>query len=186
MTLIGLAPLTAWLIGSGIVLAAPPVYQSSAMIRVEVPDGNPAALRREAAKLKSDSIVKPATRALTPDGRAPKDPMAEYALWTSLTVTEQAGPNLIKVAARGSDPGEARRKVLAVAQAYEQSLGEAAQQRLIYVDPPEASPARVADDTRMMLGVAGFAVLGLLLSIPLLRHLEQTMPLRSLALPLPN
>jgi capsular polysaccharide biosynthesis protein len=184
MAAIGLMPFGAWLVGSGIVLATPPVYQSGAILRVDASPGAREEIRREVARLKSDSVVGPAAQSLTRQtGRAPADPMSAYLLWSSLSVKEQAGPNLIKLEVRSSAPGEARRIVMAVVEAYERNLNEAtsaanAPARLVYVDPLDMLPSRVAAETRMMLGLAGMALLGLLLCIPLLRRLELAMPMK--------
>ncbi len=187
MALIGLMPFGAWLVGTGIVWATPPLYQSGAVLRVDASPGGREKVRQEVARLKSDSVVGPAAQALAPGtGGTSSDPMSAYILWSSLSVKEQPGTNLIKVEARGAAPEEARRIVMAVVEAYERDLGEttslaSASRRLVYVDPLGMLPSRVADETRMMLGVAGIALIGLLLCIPLLRRLELAMPMRGLA-----
>lgn len=187
MAAIGLLPFGVWLVGSGIVLAAPPVYQSAAVLRVDSAGGNQDHIRQAAARLKSDTIIGMAARTLRQphDGSSP-DPMSAYLLWSSLSVNAQAGRDLITVQARGAAPEEARRIVMAVIDAYQHDARKTTSalnvpSRLVYLDPPASPPARVGDETRLMLGVAGIATIGLLLCIPLLRGLELAMPLRRLA-----
>jgi hypothetical protein len=179
MIVLGLLPFAIWLIGSGIVMVTPPVYHGGAMVRIDT-EANPSP-HATSERLKSDEVVERAARSLA--GDAAPDPMSEYLLWSSLSVTGNAGPNLVKLEARSAQPHEARRMVMAVVDAYEKTLREsspdAAQPKaLVYVTPVEAGAMRVSDETRMMLGIAGFASICLLLCIPFLRFVEGAMPLR--------
>ncbi|WP_367874492.1 hypothetical protein [Luteolibacter sp. Populi] len=169
-------PFAIWLLGSGIAWVTPATYHSGVLLRVE--PGN-AALH----ELKSEGVMGPAATALA-GGDA--DPMAAYLLWSSITVAQGPAANLIKVEARSARAEEARRTVLAVAEAYRTHRSRAADgsplPALIYVDPVEVAPLRVPDETRMMLGIAGLASICLLLCVPFLRRLEQAMPLRPLGI----
>lgn len=180
MIAIGLLPFAAWLIGSGIVAVTPPVYHGGAMVRIDAearPD-----LRAASERLKSNEVVGLAARSLAGDAaKGMPDPMSEYLLWSSLSVTGSAGPNLVKLEARSARPGEAQRMVMAVVEAYEKTLASpeaSAPKALVYVAPVEAEPMRVSDETRIMLGIAGFASICLLGCIPFLRYVEGSMPLR--------
>jgi len=183
---IGLLPFGAWLIGSGIVLVTPPVYYGSAMVRI-APPASGSDLHEACELLRSDEVVEMAAKSLAGGQTHAPDPMLEYLLWSSLSVSGKEGSNLVKLEARSREPGEARRIVMAVAEAYEKKIRESSPEvalptALVYVTPTEAEPARVPDETRMMLGIAGFASMCLLLCVPLLRYMEGAMPL-SLKLP---
>jgi len=168
-------PFAIWLLGSGIAWVTPATYHSGVLLRVDT--GN--ALH----ELKSEGVMGPAAASLA-GGDA--DPMAAYLLWSSITVAQGPGANLIKVEARSDRAEEARRTVLAVADAYRTHRSQAgdgsALPALIYVDPVEVAPLRVPDQTRMMLGIAGLASICLLLGVPFLCRLEQAMPLRPLGI----
>ena len=184
ISLLALLPFGAWLIGSGIVMVTPPVYRSGALLRVNDSEGRKGNAHQEGERLKSGDVVGQAARTLAGVGQgATTDPMSEYILWSSLSVNESAGPNLIRVEARSGEPDEARRIVMAVVDAYEKNLhaanpDAAVSKALVYVAPMESEPTRVPDETRMVLGIAGFASLCMLLCIPFLRYIEDTMPLR--------
>jgi len=182
-SLIALVPFAMWLIGSGIVWMTPAVYRSGAILKVAAPSGGPAAIHQESERMKSDDVIGRAAGALAGNGRkAGNDAMDAYILWSSLSISENAGPNLIKVEARSARPEEARRILMAVVEAYQAARGNAADgapaTALVYLDPVGAAPARVSDETRMVLGIAGVASLCLLLCIPFLRYIERAMPLR--------
>ena len=170
-------PFAVWLIGSGIVWATPASYHSAALLHVE--EGF------SIQDLKSGAVMNSAAATLT-QGAASSDPMSSYLLWSSVTVAPGPAANLVKLEARSDQAEEARRTVVAVAEAYRahhQSHASAdgkatPMPTLVYVDPVEVAPARVTDETRMMLGIAGMALLGLLLCVPFLRYIEEAMPLK--------
>ena len=175
-------PFAAWLIGSCIVHVTPPVYHGGAMVRVAADSTEGS--RKVCEELRSGAVVEMAARTLAGSGpEGAVDPMMEYLLWSSLSVQEMAGSNLVKLEARSSRPGEAERMVVAVVDAYEKnarrtSPADSSPKALVYLAPMESEPARVSDEMRMMLGIAGFASICLLLCIPLLRYVEGSMPLR--------
>ncbi len=166
-------PFAMWGLGSGIVWAVPATYRSVALVRAA--EGGTAAIE----SMKSPAVMEQAARSLAAEGGR-NDPMAAYSLWSSVTVTPNAGPELVKLEARSGDAEEARRMVLAVAHAWRSAHGDASAQApsLVYVDPPEDAPQRVPDGTRMALGLAGSATLCLLLCIPMLLFVERRVPLR--------
>ena len=169
--LIACIPFAVWLVGSGIVWATPATYSSTALLRVEggcsIQD------------LKSGAVMNSAAATLS-DGAASSDPMSTHLLWSSVNVAPGPAANLVKLEARSDAAEEARRTVLAVAEAYRAQAGAGGGRAptLVYVDPVEVAPSRVTDETRMMLGIAGMALIGLALCVPLLRHLEEAVPLR--------
>ncbi len=178
----GLLPFSIWLVGTCIVHISPPVYEGRAMLRVRPDQGGS---RQACRDLRSGEVIGQAARTLA--GEKPADPMSGYLLWSSLTVREMSGSNLVKLEARSSRPGEARRIVMAVAEAYaKRSPGDGAPEALVYLAPDEPEPERVSDETRIMLGIAGFATIGLLLCLPLLRLTEGSMPLRMTPLLFPG
>ena len=174
-------PFLCWLVGSGIVWATPANYRSSVLLQVE---GG-----YDPQDLKSQDVMSRAAATLGQlQGRNhAANPMSSYLLWSSVTITPGPGANLIQLEARGNRADDARRTVLAVAEAYRERCREAGADTetgttsaqlpaLIYIAPPEVAPARVPDDTRMMLGIAGMAALCLLLCIPILVIAERHMP----------
>lgn len=180
-----LLPFGTWMLGSGIVMVAPPVYSGGAVLRVEAPADRPHAVREVCEQLRSEKVVQLAARSLS-DGSSTtaSDPMARYLLWSSLSVKPDAGPNLVKIEARSTEPAKAREIVVAVAEAYEKTTRESAPsgsmtRPLVYVAPLDAEPLPASPETRIMLGIAGFASLCLLLCLPILRFVEGSMPLRS-------
>lgn len=170
LTAIACLPFAMWLVGSGIVWATPAVYRSTALVRAG--ESGPAA-----RAMKSTAVIEKAAKALA-GRKASRDPMAAYLLWSSITVTPDAGPEVVKLEARSNDAAEARRMVLAVAESYRALHGQAGS--LVYVDPVELAPRRVSDETRMVLGVAGMATLCLVLCVPLLCYVERRMPVRKI------
>jgi hypothetical protein len=175
LTVVTCLPFAMWLLGSGIVWMTPATYRSSVLLHAAA-DGTSAN-----EILKSAAVMEHATQALARSEATASDPMAAYSLWSSVTVTPNAGPELVKLEARGADAEEARRTVLAVAQAWRQAQHEGGHQAptLVYVDPLEAAPQRVSDEMRMILGLAGTATLCLLLCIPLLLFAEKRLPVRA-------
>jgi hypothetical protein len=173
LTALTLLPFAMWLLGSGIVWATPATYRSVALLRAG--NGDPSATE----SLKSPAVMEHAARSLA-GSEGGNDPMAAYSLWSSVTITPNAGPELVKLEARSGDAEEARRMVLAVAHAWGVTHRDAATQApaLVYVDPPEVAPQRVPDETRMILGLAGSATLCLLLCIPMLLFVERHVPVR--------
>lgn len=165
-------PFAMWGLGSGIVWATPATYRSTALLRA-----GQGAVSGES--LKSPAVMKRAARSLA-GHRGANDPMAAYSLWSSVTVTPHAGPELVKLEARSGNAEEARRMVLAVANAWRTTQGSAAgdASAVVYVDPPEITPQRVPDETRIALGLAGSATLCLLLCIPILLFVERRVPLK--------
>jgi hypothetical protein len=169
-------PFAVWLIGSGIAWAAPPSYSSAALLRVE--EGC------SFQDLKSGAVMDSAAAILAQGASSSGDPMSTYLLWSSVTVAPGPAANLVKVEARCDKAEEARRTVVAVAEAYRAQHGANASATgkrmptLVYVDPVEAAPARVADETRMMLGIAGVALIGLALCVPFLRYIEEVAPMK--------
>lgn len=181
---LGLLPFGTWMLGSGIVMVTPPVYNGGAVLRVEAPANRPDALREACEQLRSEKVVQLAARSLS-GGSSNKggDPMSQYLLWSSLSVKTGAGPNLVKIEARSTEAAKAREIVVAVAEAYEKTAREATPEGsvakpLVYVVPVEAEPVQASPETRIMLGIAGFASLCLLLCVPFLRYMEGSMPLR--------
>lgn len=179
-----LLPFGTWILGSGIVMVAPPVYSGGAVLKVEAPSDRPHAVREVCEQLQSDKVVQLAAESLS-SGAADKnaDPMSRYLLWSSLSVKPDAGPNLVKIEARSNEPAKAREIVMAVAEAYEKTALESGAsggmtKPLVYVAPLEAEPVPASPETRIMLGIAGVASLCLLLCIPFLRLKEGSMPLR--------
>ncbi|QJE94926.1 hypothetical protein [Luteolibacter luteus] len=180
-----LLPFGTWILGSGIVMVTPPVYSGGAVLRVDAssPD-RPHAIREICEQLRSEEVVRLAADSLS-DGssNSSTDPMARYLLWSSLSVKADAGPNLVKIEARSTEPAKAREIVVAVAEAYEKTTRESTVEGsmpkpLVYVAPLEAEPVPASPETRIMLGIAGVASLCLLLCIPFLRAVEGSMPLR--------
>jgi hypothetical protein len=161
------------------VWAAPATYHSAALLRVE-----------EGCKLqdlKSGAVMDSAASslALAKDGSngssSSSDPMSAHLLWSSVSVSPGPAANLVKLEARSGGAEEARRTVMAVAEAYRaQHPGQesATAPALVYVDPVEVAPARVADETRMTLGIAGMALIALALCVPFLRYIEEAVPMR--------
>ncbi len=169
----GLLPFCIWLVGSCIVHLSPPVYEGRAILRVTPEQGGG---RQACRDLRSGEVIGEAARSLA--GEAPVDPMSSYLLWSSLTVREMSGSNLVKLEARGNSPDEARRIVMAVTEAYRKNTpGSGTEGTLVYLAPDEPDPERVSDETRIMLGIAGFASICLLLCLPFLRLTEGSMPL---------
>lgn len=174
LSILTVLPFALWGLGSGIVWAVPATYRSTALLRA---GEGPVA----SESLKSPAVMEQAVRNLAGQ-RGTRDPMATYSLWSSVTVTPQAGPELVKLEARSGDAEEARRMVLAVAHAWRSTYqGDAGGQApaLVYVDPPETTPQRVPDETRMALGLAGSASVCLLLCIPMLLFVERRVPVKA-------
>jgi hypothetical protein len=146
------------------VRVAPPVYRSEAVLRL------PAGAANTANPLASPAVIDEAALALA-DGRTP-NPMETQVLRSNLTLGRGIGPDMIRVAARGPDPQEAQRTLMAVVEAYERHHPGSGSRLLVYAAPPESVPLGVPHGMRMVLGCAGLALVGLLLSIPLLRRLE--------------
>jgi len=175
IALVALLPFGTWLVGSGIVMVTPPVYRSEAVVRVDA-DASGRSASETSAKLRSAEVVAQAARTL---GKSQgDDPTSTYLLWSSLSVEAGGAPHLLKLEARGSKPAEARRIVEAVVDAYEKQVlpappapGES--RALVYLSPQEIEPTRVSDETRMMLGISGFASLCLLLCVPFFRLTEE-------------
>ncbi|MCW1922782.1 hypothetical protein OKA05_09490 [Luteolibacter arcticus] len=165
ITVLGFAPLAMWMLGTAIVRVTPPVYRSQAVLRL------PAATPRTADPLRSPSVIDAAASALA--AGATPDPMAKQVLCSDVTLERGIGGNLIQVAARGHDPQEAQRTLMAVVESYERQHAGQGTRLLVYAAPPEAAPVGVPHGMRIVLGCAGVASLGLLLSIPLLTLLER-------------
>lgn len=162
---IGLAPLAMWLIGTAIVRVAPPVYQSEAVLRL------PASAANASNPLASPAVIDEAASTLATGTL--RDPMATEVLRSHLILKRDIGPNVIQVAAQGHDPLEAQRTLMAVVGSYEhQHATSSGSPLLVYAAPPESMPVGVPHGMRVVLGCAGLALIGLLLSIPLLRRLE--------------
>ena len=161
---LGLAPLAIWLLGTAIVRVVPPVYRSEAVLRL------PASAADAGNPLAFPAVIDEAASALAA-GRAP-NPMATQVLRSNLTLKRGIGPDMIRIAARGHDPLEAQRTLMAVVEAYERHHLSSGSRLLVYAAPPEYVPMGVPHGMRMVLGCAGLASFGLLLSIPLLRRLE--------------
>lgn len=162
---LGLAPLAMWLLGTAIVQVAPPVYQSEAVLRL------PASAANASNPLASPAVIHEAASTLA--AGESRDPMATQVLRSHLTLKRDIGPHVIQVAARGQDPQEAQRTLMAVVESYEhQHATHAGSALLVYAAPQESAPVGVPHGMRMVLGCAGLALGGLLLSIPLLRRLE--------------
>ena len=162
---LGLAPLAMWLIGTAIVRVAPPVYQSEAVLRL------PASATNTTNPVATPAVIDEAS--LTLAAGASRDPMAAQVLRSQLTLKRDIGPQVIQVAARGDNPLEARRTLMAVVESYEhQHATSPGSPLLVYAAPLESAPVGVPHGMRLVLGCAGLALAGLLLSIPLLRKLE--------------
>jgi hypothetical protein len=162
---VGLAPLAMWLVGTAIVRVAPPVYQSEAILRL------PASVANTRDPLASPAVINEAASTLA--AGASRDPMATQVLRSHLILKHEMGPAVIQVAARGNDPQESQRTLMAVVESYEhQHANSSSAPLLVYAAPPESMPVGVPHEMRMVLGCAGSALIGLLLSIPLLRRLE--------------
>ncbi|MEK7953144.1 hypothetical protein [Luteolibacter soli] len=161
---VGLAPLAMWLVGTAIIQVAPPVYQSEAILRL------PAATMDTLGNAGAAAIIDEAAAALSA-GHSP-DPMAKLLLRSHLTLRREIGQDMIQVAARGHDPLEAQRTLLAVIESYERHRANSGSRMLVYATPIESVPVDVPHGMRMVLGCAGLASIALLLSIPLLRRLE--------------
>ena len=161
---VGLAPLGMWLIGTAIVHIAPPVYQSEAILKL------PATTADAAHALASAAVIDEAASTLAP-GRSP-DPMAKQMLWSNLTLKQGIGSDVVQVTARGHDPIEAQRTLMAVVESYEHHHVGAGSRLLVYAAPLESMPVDVPHGMRLVLGFAGLALIGLLMGIPLLRRLE--------------
>jgi hypothetical protein len=174
LTALTCLPFAMWLLGSGIVWATPATYRSTVLLQT----GDSGLSATES--LKSPAVMEHAARSLG-GAESSANPMAAYSLWSSVTVTPNVGPELVKLEARSGDAAEARRMVLAVAHAWRTTQSDTATQApaLVYVDPMEAAPQRVPDETRMILGLAGSATLCLLLCIPMLLFVERRVPVRS-------
>jgi hypothetical protein len=162
--LLGLAPLAMWLLGTAIVEVVPPVYRSEAVLRL------PTDKASAVGPLDSPAVIDEAASALA-TGNSP-DPMATQVLRSNLTLKRNIGPRVIQVAARGNDPREAQRTLMAVVKSYEHHHANSGLRLLVYAAPAESVPVGVPHGMRMVLGCAGLALIGLLLSIPLLRRLE--------------
>ena len=163
--LIALAPLAMWLVGTAIVRMVPPVYQSEAVLRL------PASAPMTANPVATPAVIDEAALTLA-DGAA-RDPMATQVLRSQLTLSRDIGPQVIRVAARGQDPQEARRTLMAVVESYEhQHATSPGTPLLVYAAPLESAPVSVPHGMRLVLGCAGLALASLILSIPLLRKLE--------------
>jgi hypothetical protein len=161
----GLAPLAMWLLGTAIVRMAPPVYQSEAVLRL------PASAAKTGNPVATPAVIDEAAQTL--GAEASRDPMATQMLRSQLTAKRDIGPQVIRVAARGHDPLEARRTLMAVVESYEhQHATGTGAPLLVYAAPLESAPVSVPHGMRLVLGCAGLALAGLLLSIPLLRKLE--------------
>ncbi|HEY1120694.1 MAG TPA: hypothetical protein VGE67_03805, partial [Haloferula sp.] len=93
-------------------------------------------------------------------------------LRSNLSLKQGIGRDVVQVTARGHDPIEARRTLMAVVQSYEHRHADTDSRLLVYAAPLESMPVDVPHGMRLVLGFAGLALLGLLLSIPLLRRLE--------------
>jgi hypothetical protein len=173
LTLLTGLPFAMWGLGSGIVWATPATYRSVALVRATE---GPATTET----VKSPAVMEQAARSLA-SGSGRNDPMAAYSLWSSVTVTPNAGPELVKLEARSGNAAEARRMVLAVADAWHATHRDASAPApaLVYVGPPEIAPQRVPDETRLALGLAGSATLCLLLCIPMLLFVERRVPVRA-------
>jgi hypothetical protein len=162
---LGLAPLAMWLVGTAIVRVAPPVYQSEAVLRV------PASAANTTNPVTTPAVINEAS--LTLAAGSARDPMATQVLRSQLTLKRDIGPQVIQVAARGDNPLEARRTLMAVVESYEhQHATRTGSPLLVYAAPLESAPVGVPHGMRLVLGCAGLALVGLLLSIPLLRRLE--------------
>ena len=161
---VGLAPLAMWLIGTAIVRVAPPVYQSEAVLKL------PATAADAINPLGSAEVIDEAASTLS-NGQSP-DPMARQMLRSNLTLKQDIGRNVVQVAARGHDPIEAQRTLMAVVESYAHQHAGPGSRLLVYTAPLESLPVDVPHGMRLVLGFAGLALLGLLLSIPLLRRLE--------------
>lgn len=180
-------PFAFWALGSCMAWAAPATYRSSALVQV-APAVEGKALRVEVEKIRSGEVLGHAAKLLKPEnGREADDPMAEYLLWSSLSVTADAGPNLVRLEASGSNPTESRRILMAVVEAYATTCATATGMssgadtsagRCVYLDSAAPAKTRVSDETRLALGVGGVAGLGLFLAIPLLIGMERWMPVR--------
>jgi hypothetical protein len=141
------------------------VYQSEAVLRL------PASAAKDANPVATPAVIDQAAQTLS--AGASRDPMATQVLRSHLTLQRDIGPHVIRVAARGQDPQEARRTLMAVVASYEQQHATATgSPLLVYAAPLEAAPMSVPHGMRLVLGCAGLALAGLLLSIPLLRKLE--------------
>jgi hypothetical protein len=161
---IGLAPLMMWLVGTAMVQVASPVYQSEAVLKL------PPTTADAADPLGSPALIDEAASTLATGHLA--DPMAKQMLRSNLTLKRSLGHQVIQVAARGHDPLEAQRTLMAVVQSYEHRNATSGSRLLVYAAPLQSVPVDVPHGMRMVLGCAGLASLGLLLSIPLLRRLE--------------
>lgn len=160
-----LSPLSMWLVGTAIVRVAPPVYQSEAVLRL------PANVAGTADPAATPAVIDETAPTLAA-GALP-DPMAAQMLRARITPGNDIGPDMIRVAARGHDPMEARRTLLAVVKSYEhQHATGSGAPLLVYAAPLESTPVGVPHGMRVVLGCAGLALIGLLLSIPLLLRLE--------------
>lgn len=169
-------PFGSWLMGSGVEKMAPRSYRSMAEIRMPESYGR-AALGAEQERMRSSEVMNLAARALADAaGRAQVDPTDVYLLWSSVEATPVAGENLIRLAVRGPDAQGTQQRLEAVVQAYRQVAGveQAGQPQLVM--PEAATQVTLSTEVRMVLGLAGFAGLALVLSIPLLTRLEQLMP----------
>jgi hypothetical protein len=162
---IGLAPLAMWLVGTAIVRVVPPVYQSEAVLRL------PASTATASNPLASPDVINEAATTLA--AGASRDPMATQVLRSHLILKRDIGPDVIQVTARGNDPLEAQRTLMAVIDSYQhQQANSSSSPLLVYAAPLETMPVSVPHGMRMALGCAGLALLGLLLPIPLLLRLE--------------
>ena len=161
---IGLTPLAMWLVGTVIVQVAPPVYQSEAVLKL------PAATEAAVDPLGSAALIDEVASTLSTGHST--DPMAKQMLRSNLILKRSIGHHVVQLAARGHDPLEAQRTLQAVVESYELQHADSGTRLLVYAAPLASVPVDVPHGMRMVLGCAGLASLGLLLSIPLLRRLE--------------
>ncbi|MDB6077734.1 MAG: hypothetical protein JWO82_1481 [Akkermansiaceae bacterium] len=173
-------PCGSWLMGSGVAWVAPHTYRSTAI--VHLPSSfDRSAVEQERQRMSSNEVVKLATRSLANQaGSRELDSMDAYVLWSSVETENMEGANSVKLAVRGSDAASTQRKLEAVVNAYQSMTAPAAASGqndatmipIACVMPTESLQVRVPDDIRMILGMAGFAGVALLLSIPLLKQME--------------
>lgn len=175
-------PFGAWMIGTAIVWATPPVYRSAVVVQVPELTGM-GALEREADLIRTGSVGADAARSLQTGGI----PVSSHDLKGSVSVVSQSGPNLIVVEAQGAGPEQAQRKAMAYAEAYEQHLlatGDGTAKPLsLVVDPASQIPVDASSERRIVLGIGGLALLGLLLAIPFLKVIERAIPVRVMPVP---
>ncbi|MCW1886126.1 hypothetical protein OKA04_15415 [Luteolibacter flavescens] len=158
-------PLAMWALGTAMVQVAPPVYESGVVLRSPaVPEGG------MTASLKSGKVIDEAASTLATDHTSAAT--TKQMLRSQVTWKPATSQDTVELTARGRDPEEARRTMMAVVASYERHHAEEGRQLLVYTLPPETTPMHTPHGTRLMLGGAGLAMLALLLSIPLLRRME--------------